>query len=93
MKSITVVHLRSLLRMADAYGRDAFLSAAKKAQEHRRYSAYAVKRILEREFPPPPDVVSPGTGLGPILLGEVDEADLDEYAHLDRQPATENDHE
>lgn len=90
MKSIAVIHLRSLLRMADAYGRDVFLTAAKKAQEYRRYSAYAVKRILEREFPPPPETVSPGTGLGPILLGEVDEADLDEYAHLDRQPVTED---
>jgi hypothetical protein len=93
MKGIATIHLRSLLRMANAYGRDAFLTAAKKAQDHRRYSAYAVKRILEREFPPPPDIPTPGTGIGPMLLGEVDEADLDEYAHLDHQPVTEDNHE
>jgi len=93
MKGIATVHLRALLRMADAYGRDAFLAAARKAQEYHRSSAHAVKLILERDFPLPPDDLTPGTGIGPMLLGEVDEADLDEYAHLDHQPATENEHE
>ena len=89
MKGIAGIHLRVLLRLAMAYGNDVFLIAASKAQEHKRFTAYAVKRILMREFPlPPEDLTPPCGGLGGILLGEVEEADLDEFAHLDRQPAT-----
>lgn len=89
MKSISGIHLRALLRLAETYGNDSFLAAATKAQEHRRFDAYAVQRILERDFPlPPEDLTLSCNGLGATLLGEVDEADLDEFAHLDRHPVT-----
>ncbi|EKD37493.1 MAG: transposase [uncultured bacterium] len=89
MKGIAGIHLGLLLRLAESYGSDIFLAAARKAQEYRRFSAYAVKRILEREYPEPPEnLTAPCNGLGAIILGEVEEADLDEFAHLDRRPAT-----
>ena len=90
MKGIAQIHLRHLLRLAGTYGQEAFLAAATKAQEHRRFDAYAVKRILEREHPlPEEDLVSPSSGLGPMLLGEVKEPDLERFAHLDTMPTTE----
>lgn len=89
MKGIASIHLRALLRLAESYGSESFLAAAKKAQDHHRFTADAVKRILEREFPPPPeDLTAPCNGLGAVLLGDVEEADLNEFSHLDRQPAT-----
>lgn len=93
MKSLANIHLRTLLRLADVYGPDALLIAAKKAQECHRFTSYSVKQILEREFPLPEDLSH--TGISATLVGEVEEGDIDEYAHLDRQPATkkENDHD
>ena len=46
MKSITPIHLRALLRLSETYGEEAFLAAAKRAQEYRRFDAWAVTRIL-----------------------------------------------
>lgn len=90
MKSIAHIHLRHLLRLADAYGHIAFLAAATKAQIHKRFDAYAVKRILELEYPlPEEDLTPPCDGIGPLLLGDVEETDLDSYAHLDTLPATD----
>jgi len=89
MKSIAPIHLRALLRLAETYGQEAFLAAATKAQDFRRFDAYAVKRILEQAHPLPPEDLSPPCGgVGPLILGEVEETDLDEFAHLDSLPAT-----
>lgn len=90
MKSIFNIHLNQLLRLAALYGQTAFLAAATKAQEFRRFDAHAVRRILEREHPlPVEDETAPCGGVGPLLLGEVDEADLDIFSHLDRIPPTD----
>lgn len=93
MKGIAGIHLHQLLRLAETYGLEAFLTAATQAQMHRRFNAHAVRRILERDHPLPDENLEPPMGgLGPVLLGEVEEPDLDEFAHLDRQPITkEND--
>jgi transposase len=89
MKTIAPIHLRALLRLADTYGLEAFLAAAEKAQSHRRFDANTVKRLLEREHPlPPEDTASPLGGIGPAILGEVAEATLEEFAHLDQEPDT-----
>lgn len=89
MKSIAPIHLRKLLRLAEIYGQTTFLAAATKAQEFKRFDSHAVKRILEQEHPLPPEDLSPPCGgLGPLLLGDVEESNLDEYAHLDRQEVT-----
>jgi transposase len=95
MKTIVGIHLRALLRLAETYGQEAFLAAATKAQEYRRFDANVVRRILEQEHPLQPEDTSPILeGLGPTLLGEVEETTLDEFAHLDRKPTTdpEDDH-
>lgn len=92
MKSIAGIHLRHLLRLAHTYGQTDFLAAATKAQMHKRFDSYAVKRILEAEHPiPPEDLTATCGGVGPLLLGEVEETDLDAYAHLDTIPASEKD--
>lgn len=89
MKGIAWIHLNALIRLAETYGNDIFLGAAQKAQDHHLFNSSAVKRILERENPlPPEDLTPPCNGMGAILLGDVEEADLDEFAHLDRDPAT-----
>jgi len=96
MKTAISFHLRHLLRLSDQYGQTAFLAAATKAQEFRRFDAYAVKRILEQEHPLPDEdlttTVSP-SGVGVLLLGEVEEGDLDSFSHLDHQPATSQEDE
>lgn len=52
--------------MADIYGIEAFLVAASQAQQHRRFDAHAVQRILERDHPLPPEVTDiPLNGAGP----------------------------
>jgi len=85
--AIAPIHLRMLLRLADAYGQEPFLAAATKAQQHRRFDAHAVKRILEREHPlPQEDVVTPLNGAGPAILGEVEEPTLDAFDYLDGAP-------
>jgi transposase len=90
LQTIAPIHLRKLLRLADCYGHEAFLAAAEKAQQHRSFIANTVERILEREYPlPPEDTVSPLGGLGPGILGDVAESTLDDFAHLDAEPDTD----
>jgi len=86
MKSLTHIHVRSLLRLADSYGEAAFVAAATKAQEHRRFDARAVERILESEHGPPShedDLDAPLGGIGPARLGPVESGSLDDYGYLD----------
>jgi transposase len=88
MKALAHVHIRALLRLVERYGEDAFLAAATRAQDFRRYDALAVERILEHDFPPPePEPVAPIAGIGPVVLGEVESGSLDTYAPLDDAPA------
>jgi transposase len=92
MKALAPIHFALLLRLARRYGDDAFLAAARRVQEHRRFDAGAVRRILEREHPlPEGDLEVPpiGNAAGLVLLGEVEPPSLDGYAHLDRDPPAE----
>jgi transposase len=90
MKAFRHVHLRELLRLADRYGDDAFLCAAKRAAAARRFSAHAVRRILERALPQPADDPEPLAhgALARIQasLEDVDPGSLDDYAALDAGP-------
>lgn len=89
MKTLAPIHLRKLLALAEAYGQDAFLAAATRAQSFRRFDALAVQRILEHDHPEPAhEPARPLSGLGASLLGEVDPGSLEGYAHLDDQPAS-----
>ena len=86
MKGLTPIHIQHLLRLVNEYGQEPFLDAARKAQTNQRFSSHAVKRILEKDHPlPPENHQTPLGGLGAALLGEVEEADLGEFAHLDRE--------
>jgi transposase len=87
-KGLAPIHLRALLRLVDRFGEPAFLAAARRAQEYRRFDATAVKRILERDHALPDDDETPRPlgGLGPTLLGEVEVPALDGYAALDTVP-------
>jgi transposase len=88
MKALAHIHIRALLRLVERYGEEAFLAAATRAQDFRRYDALAVERILEHDFPPPePEPVAPLAGIGPVVLGEVEPGSLDTYAPLDGAPA------
>jgi transposase len=84
-KTLAPVHIRALLRLVDRFGEPAFLAAASRAQEYRRFDPAAVRRILEREHPLADEIdpVPPLGGIGPIVLGEVEPASLDSYGHLD----------
>ncbi len=87
MKSLAHVHLTALLALADRYGDAAFLAAATRAQEHRRFGVHSVRRLLERDAPPPPEEPIPPVGADAravALLGDVDPGSLDDYADLDR---------
>jgi len=91
MKAFLSFHLRLLLRLSDQYGQIAFLAAATKAQDFRRFDAYAVKRILEQEHPQTdenPKTTNLPSGVGVLLLGEVEEGDLGSFSHLDHLPPT-----
>jgi len=88
MKSLAHVHLRMLWRLRERYGDEAFLEVAARVQTFRRFDSHAVKRILEREHPLPPE--EPQTALcseARVLmeLGDVDPGSLNDYAHLDTQ--------
>lgn len=87
MKSLVHVHLAALLRLADAYGDEAFLRAATRAQEHRRYDWHAVRRLLDREAPPPDEPIPPvgASARAHAALGDVEVGSLDDYAGLDRR--------
>jgi transposase len=87
-KSLAPIHYRALIRLVDRYGEPAFLVAAERAQRFRRFDAHAVRRILEQDAPlPDHDRPAPLTGLGPLVLGEVEPASLDGYADLDAADA------
>lgn len=87
MKALAVIHLRELVRLAERFGEAAFLAAAKRTQDYRRYDAGAVRRILEREHPIAPGEVAIeplAYGTGPVVLGEVEPCSLDAYGPLDK---------
>ena len=87
MNRLAPVHIRSLLRLAEAYGEQAFSAAAARAQAYRRFNAHAVERILERDYPLLDEApLSPLGGIGPVVLGEVEPGSLDDYSRLDRTP-------
>ena len=84
MKALASIHFRALLRLVSRYGEPAFLEAATRAQDYRRYDALAVQRILEAAHPLTDDEPLPLTsGQGSAVLGEVDPGSLDGYAPLD----------
>ena len=86
-KSLAPMQYSALIRLTERYGEQAFLEAAMRAQHYRRFDASAVKRILEHDHPlPEQDRPAPLTGLGPLVLGEVEQGSLDTYAHLDATP-------
>ena len=89
MKTLWPIHLRALLRLVDRYGEQAFLAAATRAQDYRRYNARAVERILAKEQPLEPlDPIPPLGGVGPAVLGEVASPSLDGYDQLDHAAPT-----
>ena len=91
-KALAPIHFRALLRLADRYGQDAFLEAAQRAQQYRRYDALAIERILAHDHPlPDHDSPEPLSGAGPAVLGEVEPGSLDGYARLDAVPAPSTD--
>jgi hypothetical protein len=85
MKSLAHIHLRALWRLAEAHGEPHFLAAASRAQDYRRFDAQAVRRILDRLDPLPPEPAAPvpATNRARVALGEVDPGSLAQYAHLD----------
>ncbi len=95
MKSIAPIHIRTLIRLSDTYGEEAFLSAALRVQQARRFDASAVKRILEKEVENVLDDYStPLGGRGADIAGEIENDGLDSFSHLDTQvldePKTKN---
>lgn len=93
MKNLAHIHLRALWRLAERYGDEAFAEAAARVQSCRRFDAHAVRRILERNHPLLQDdePVSTLQAQARVLLqlGDVDGGSLDDYAHLDNSPASE----
>jgi transposase len=89
MKSLAPIHVRTLLRLCDRFGEEAFLAAARRAQDFRRFDALAVERILERAHPgtaaaiAATNPIAPLSGHGPAALGQVDCGSLDSFAALD----------
>jgi len=84
MNRLTPIHIRSLLRLAEAYGEQAFSAAVTRAQKYRRFDAHAVERILERDYPLLDEApLAPLGGIGPVVLGEVQPGSLDDYSDLD----------
>ena len=89
LKSLTPIHLRKLLRLCDQYGEEAFLVAARKAQDFRRFDALAIERILEQAHPDTAAEVSGAApmaslgGQGPTVVGDVECGSLDSFAPLD----------
>lgn len=86
MKGLAHVHLRELVRLSERFGEPSFLEAAERAQAYRRFDATAVRTILEAAHPIAEGelALEPlGRGTGPLILGEVASASLDDYARLD----------
>jgi transposase len=96
MKSFLGVHLRALLRLADRYGSEHFVAAAEHAQNHRRFDARAVERILQQRHgdgdEPPP---APLGNCGPDLVPDPDAGDLGSYRRFDNasEPDAKSDEE
>jgi transposase len=94
MKSLASIHLRAMLRQCDRFGQEAFLTAARRAQDYRRFDALAIERILERAHPATAaemaqaEPIGPLTGQGAAALGEVDCGSLESFAPLDEVAAT-----
>lgn len=89
MKTLAHVHLRKLLQLAERYGQDAFVAAATRAQEFRRFDALAVERILEKEHPGvAEEAPRPLGGDGATALGDVESGSLDGFGHFDEEPAS-----
>jgi hypothetical protein len=92
MKTLTPVHIRALLRLAEQYGQEAFVAAATRAQQYRRFDARAVERILETEHGAPDlNADPPLGGVGPARIGDVESGSLDDYSHLDGDNASASD--
>jgi transposase len=95
MKSLWHIHVRALLRLAALYGDDGFLQAAKLAQQHHRFNAEAVRRILERDYPIPPcEPPIPPVGADAralYQLTETDPASFEPYQYLDSAEPTPTD--
>jgi hypothetical protein len=95
MKSLWHIHVRALLRLAALYGDEAFLQAAKLAQQHRRFNAEAVRRILERAHPIPPcqpPIPPVGADARALYqLTETDPASFEPYQYLDSAEPTRTD--
>jgi hypothetical protein len=89
-KTLAPIQLRTLLRLADRYGHDAFLTAATRAQEYRRFDAGAIKRILEAsgQLPDDADDAACLGGAGAALLGEAEPPSLDRHTRLDAVEAS-----
>lgn len=87
-KALAPIHYRALIRLVERYGEPAFREAALRAQQYRRFDAVAIERILTHDHPlPDHDRPAPLTGIGPLVLGEVEPGSLDTYGCLDAAPA------
>jgi transposase len=85
MKGLAHIHVRILSRLAARHGDEAFLRAGERALQLRACNAHTVKRLLERDAPPPAEPVPPLTrsrSLGEFT-DDVDPGSLDDYAELD----------
>jgi transposase len=98
-KSFAPFHLRTLLQLCDRYGEHAFVAAARRAQDFRRFDALAVERILERSHPATAaevakaQLLAPLSGYGPAALGELDCGSMDCFASLDTATSTSPAHD
>lgn len=93
MKSLARIHLRALLGLASQYGDAAFLAAATRAQENRRFTFHSVKRVLERGGPPLEEEPIAPVGADAralVLLGDVESGSLDDYAEFDAEDDDED---
>jgi len=93
MKSLSVVHLRALLKLADEYGEQAFVEIATRVQEAKRFDSHAVRRLLEREHPHNEPLPNPGLDAASRVaqqLGDVDPGSFEDYAYLDCEQETEH---
>lgn len=86
-KGLAHVQLARLSRLAERYGDAAFLAAATRAQELRRFDALDVERLLERDHPllldhdPVPPVGAAARVL--VAISDVDPISLDDDAPQD----------
>jgi len=87
MKTLAPVHLSALLRLAATYGDERFLLAASRALQFRRFSAEAVRRILERNHPEvgEPDLRPLALDARALALGEdIEAGSLESYRGLEQ---------